>query len=95
MNEMGRPALRPSYCTRCGAEVGPYDPSALSLRAAFEWGQSPPEDALMGQPHYWCGRCGEHWLATNLMDTGTTCEGCGGLVPLRDRYCALCGRPRA
>ena len=80
-----------TYCTRCGARVSPYKPSGLSLRPSYEYGEVPPEDLLSREPHYWCGSCLEHWLATNLQDTGVMCP-CGMLVPGHHRYCGACGR---
>lgn len=81
-----------THCTRCGRKVSPYRPSELSLNLTHKYGEEPPEVLLMAEPHYWCGHCAEHWLATNLLDTGTICP-CGAFTPLSNRYCGACGRP--
>ena len=82
-------STRLGFCTRCGKEVPPYSPSTVSLHDAFEYG-TPPE-ALDAEPHYWCSSCGEHWLATNLCDTGTACSRCRAFMPLAAAHCGACG----
>jgi hypothetical protein len=78
-----------AFCTRCGAAVSPYEPSRISLRDSLDYGTTPAR--LDAEPHYWCGACGEHWLATNLMDTGASCPACSTLMPFTARHCGVCG----
>jgi hypothetical protein len=81
---------RLGFCTRCGKGVEPYRPSTVSLNDALEFGTVP--SSLDAEPHYWCWFCGEHWLATNLCDTGFGCRACNAFMPHRARYCGACGR---
>ena len=78
-----------SFCTRCGKAVSPYPPSTTSLSDAREYGVSP--EGICTDSHYWCSFCAEHWLATNMMDTGKVCPACKTFMPLVTRYCGGCG----
>lgn len=77
-----------SFCTRCGNKVKPYEPSKVYF-GDCDFDSTSEIDA---QPHYWCSACHEHWMAMNLLDTGTWCENCNMHLPINKvKFCGRCG----
>src|SRR5262245_39954094 len=92
-DELRQGGLR--FCTRCGAEVDPYQPSQ-SLGHDVYWDYDKPigTDAELrqsGDSAYRCPKCEVRWYAVGWQDTGSV-QPCGHIMPVYVAYCAVCGR---
>jgi hypothetical protein len=92
-DELRRGGLR--FCTRCGAEVDPYQPSeSLGHDEYWDYDQPLAADAGLrqhGDSAYWCPVCQARWYAVGWQDTGSV-HACGHFMPAYVTYCAACGQ---